>query len=289
MPAGADPPEQRKRPAAPISASAFSFTLGPPAKKAKPPAPPPAARKVAIPAPNPNATPKKPVVLGSLPSPFALSPATPQRTRLTAVLEDPASPFRRQPKPAREDTPGVVGLTALPKVQLAAVVHAQREDEGVGVSPRKNKGTIVHKGPGPPPSVRLVSLLAASNTSLVLFYTAMQHALGPTARHRTTPAKYARSAPGRLAIVSPVPGPTHVVVMFRCRVISWRERLPDDEVVVVLTALPSDCPRVGVDPRVAASPGKPLEIGVWEPWSDRHVPSHPDVLFLSRYLIAEAE
>ncbi|KAL1410155.1 hypothetical protein Q8F55_004158 [Vanrija albida] len=304
-------PRRQKRAAAPISASAFSFTLGPAAKKPKPaaaapaaagkapaprpPRPPPAPRRPAPPAAAPEtpaksqavapAPAKTPLALGSLPSPFALSPA-PRRRLTSVVLADPASPFKDK---RREDTPATIGLTALPRVQLAAAVHAvQEEAEGLGVSPRKNKGAIVHRGPGPPPSVRLATLLAASNTSTVLFYTAMQHALGPSSRARSTPAQHARGAPGRLAIVAAVPGPTGAATMFRCRVLAWRGPLPDD-VLVVLSPLPADCPRVGVDPRVAASASRPLEIGVWDPWSERAVPGHPTTLFLSRYLIAEAE
>lgn len=68
-----------------------------------------------------------------------------------------------------------------------------------------------------------------------------------------------------------------------------------ETVLVVFQALPNDCPRVGVDPRVVVqSRAKAYDVGVWSPRTDSVIPREDEdgeeiVVFASRYLIAEAE
>ena len=99
-----------------------------------------------------------------------------------------------------------------------------------------------------------------------------------------------RTAPVRLEVLGTVDGRTHSAVMLRCRVRCWPEHPSPDTLLVVFQALPSDCPLVGIDPRVvASSAGKKYEVGLWSPWSTGPVmPTYDSVLFASRYLIAES-
>lgn len=109
--------------------------------------------------------------LDALPSPFALvqrttakdgSPGPSSRSSrpLNALLD--ASPFRVGPSvgvggkgkgKAKEETPRPlqsITTSAPPRVELRQLERERVLDteEGIGVSPRKNKGAIQHKGPG---------------------------------------------------------------------------------------------------------------------------------------------
>jgi hypothetical protein len=85
--------------------------------------------------------------------------------------------------------------------------------------------------------------------------------------------------------------------MLRCTVRQWPSNPAPDTLLVVLQALPCDCPLVGVDPRVVAA-GKRYEVGLWTPWTEGPAMGGgggggggggDTVVFASRYLIAEAE
>lgn len=114
---------------------------------------------------------------------------------------------------------------------------------------------------------------------MVLFYTALQHAA------RANPSRHLRSAPVRLEVISGAGGRTHAAVLLRCAVRLWPSFPAPDEVTVVFQALPSDCPLVGVDPRVVGSREGRFEVGLWAPWSE----GPGGEVFASRYLVAEAE
>ncbi|BEJ11214.1 hypothetical protein CspHIS471_0106360 [Cutaneotrichosporon sp. HIS471] len=299
MPTGGD----GKR-AAPISASAFSFSLAKKPKVPSLPAPP----KVKSPPPPPlppNPNPQRPITslgivtptrpklapktpkssgpLGPIPSPFALSPKSVRPQKRLTALEDPSSPFKKT-----EERKDLQAITAMPRLGVAELRAVTEVEEGIGVSPRKHKGALHHKGPGPPPSVRLANLVSGNSTSVVLFYTSLQHRLAGRPR---AVAQHVASAPIRLRVTSLIPGPTHAVVMVECEVMTWPGG--PETVLLVLQALPADCPRLGLDPRLLAT-DRNFEIGVLAPWSESTVPSegnHEDktVLFASRYLVAERE
>lgn len=180
MPQGGEGSGTSGKRVAPISSSAFSFSLGAPAsKKPKPAAPSfatrPPPRHAPEPAPAPTdsrspisahvlVTPKRhpPVTrhassskaggrLETFPSPYGLaSPksARPQKP-LTSVLDDPASPFRLS-KSRPEERKDLQGISVMPRVDVAEMRQARVADaeEGIGVSPRRRKGVIQHKGSG---------------------------------------------------------------------------------------------------------------------------------------------
>lgn len=84
--------------------------------------------------------------------------------------------------------------------------------------------------------------------------------------------------------------------MATCAVLHWATEPAPSSVVVVFQALPNDCPKLGLDPRLlAASPDKVFDVGVLAPWSETSMPSVEEeegdavVLFASRYLVAERE
>lgn len=115
----------------------------------------------------------------------------------------------------------------------------------------------------------------------------------PGAGATSTPLR--ASAPVRIHVLSALTGPTHSCTIVRGRVSLWpaQQACPaDTTLLMVLQVLPSDCPRVGVDPRVLLSSNKRYELGIWQPWSENTVPGEEGgediVLFASRYLIAEA-
>lgn len=146
--------------------------------------------------------------------------------------------------------------------------------------------------------MRLANLVSSANTSLVLFYTSLQRTLYPTTRVRSPHAclNHIRAAPIRLQVASTVPGPTHNAVMATCAVLQWPTAPPPSSVLVVFQALPADCPKLGLDPRLLASlPDKTFEVGVLAPWSESSMPSvevdrgDAVVLFASRYLVAERD
>ena len=136
-----------------------------------------------------------------------------------------------------------------------------------------------------PASVHLASLVSASNSSLLLFYTSMHQTLFPTKCTRPPPTllKHIRTAPIRLTLSSAVSGPTHHSVMFWCttpRIAAAEQdesmdeekrKKENKEVLVVFQPVPNECPRLGVDPRMLKSKlseGKRWEVGVWGPWSE---------------------
>ncbi|BEI80137.1 hypothetical protein CcaverHIS002_0106660 [Cutaneotrichosporon cavernicola] len=289
--------------AAPISASAFSFSLAkkpkgpslptPPKLKSPPPLPPNPNPQRPItslgivtptrPKPAPK-TPKPSGPLGPIPSPFALSPKSVRPQKRLSALEDPSSPFKKM-----EERKDLQAITAMPRLGVAEVRAVTEVEEGIGVSPRKHKGALHHKGSGPPPSVRLAHLVSGNSTSLVLFYTSLQHTLAGRPR---VVAQHVASAPIRLRVSSLISGPTHAAVMVECEVIAWPGG--PETVLVVLQALPAGCPRLGLDPRLVGT-DRNFEIGVLAPWSEGTVPrgegddGDMTVLFASRYLVAERE
>ncbi len=133
--------------------------------------------------------------------------------------------------------------------------------------------------------MRLANLVSGNNTSLVLFYTSLQHTL---VRPRAV-AQHVASAPVRLRVTRTVPGPTHAAVMAECAVLAWPREAGPETVLVVLQALPGDCPRLGLDPRLL---GDRHEVGVLAPWSEGVIPGEEGdmtAVFASRYLVAEAQ
>ncbi|GMK54403.1 hypothetical protein CspeluHIS016_0109890 [Cutaneotrichosporon spelunceum] len=272
-------PDAEGKRAAPISASALSFSL---AKKPRnvPPLPPPPPPPPPPKSPQPNARPitshsltptgSKPGQspssgLGPLPPPLWLSPSGPQR----------------RGKHRNRDRDGLTALTALPHLGVAEVANARATE--IGVSPGKK---VVYHGHGPPPwSVRLSNLVSGSSTALVLFYTSV-HLGGQVAQ------AIAR-APIRLRVgrVVTAPGPA---VMAECIVLAWPGSgsggsMPST-VLAVLQAMPAGCPGVGVDARCLDTLDTVHEIGVLA-WSEGSLPSEESevvVVFASRYLVSES-
>ena len=98
-------------------------------------------------------------------------------------------------------------------------------------------------------------------------------------------------------------GATHHAVMLWCEVLRWRAPHPPpttpkrdagedvsmagegrgedggrEAVLVVFQPVPNECPRLGVDPRVAKGrlgKGRRWEAGVWGPWSEADLPMSP--------------
>jgi hypothetical protein len=94
----------------------------------------------------PKATPKTPKPtgpLGPLPSPFGLSPKSGRPQKRLTALDDPASPFKKPDE--RKD---LKAITDMPRRLVAEVRAATEREEGIGVSPRKHKGPLHHKGSG---------------------------------------------------------------------------------------------------------------------------------------------
>lgn len=90
---------------------------------------------------------------GALPSPFGLTGTSPRPPRpqkpLTSVLDDPASPFRHPKQKAVEERKDLQGITAMPRIDVGEIRQQRLEaEEGIGVSPRRHKGAIQHKGSG---------------------------------------------------------------------------------------------------------------------------------------------
>lgn len=83
--------------------------------------------------------------------------------------------------------------------------------------------------------------------------------------------------------------------MVACDVLQWHSKPAPASVMVVFQALPADCPKLGLDPRLlpsSSADGKVFEVGVMPPWSESVMPSIDSagdevVLFASRYLVAE--
>ncbi|KAK8861267.1 hypothetical protein IAR55_002086 [Kwoniella newhampshirensis] len=167
------------------------------------------------------------------------------------------------------------------------------ENEGVGVSPR-GKRSMKWTGQGaPPPSVQLANLLSSANSSLHLFYTSTQHILYPSHRPTLTPARsnqtkargsasalkhIENSALLRLRILSHVPGSTHHPTLFWCEALKWSfSETPPGRVLVIFQPVPSECPRMGLDPRLLAvrgndRMGRKWQVGLWS-WSEVEIPS----------------
>lgn len=162
----------------------------------------------------------------------------------------------------------------------------------------------------PPLSLQLSNLLSAQQSSLMLFYTSLHQILHPPAR--ATPARprvgaplrlaqpllatespagpsplvHIRTAPIVLVDLEPVPGRNHGTAIFRGNVFRWPLHIKSEtdggsrrhegegrEVLVVLQPVPSECPRVGVDPRAIGRRAGGNEVGIWEPWSVVESPS----------------
>ncbi|WVR04128.1 hypothetical protein IAU60_001127 [Kwoniella sp. DSM 27419] len=218
-------------------------------------------------------------------------------------------------------------LSRTRKAQLA------EEDEGIGVSPRGKRIAKWSGRSAPPPSVQLANLLSSSNASLHLFYTSMQHVLRPahSAFTRSRPKgnmtnhpsinagitsfqHIQHSAPVRLRIVSPLVGPAHHSTLFLAEPLKWPDPTPPRKVIIAFQPLPSECPKLGVDPKLLSlrmenERGKTWQAGLWL-WTEVELPSHPDlavgssngqedgrvesgpqsdtiVLLATRYLVAE--
>ncbi len=163
-----------------------------------------------------------------------------------------------------------------------------------------------------PPSLQLASLLSSAHSSLLLFYTSLHQTLHPS-RSTTAPpsvSRHTRTAPIQMVLKRAVAGPAHQAMMFWCEVLQWRAhstiitRLlpPDngdgdsamdgegheekgDEVLTVFQPVPNECPRLGVDPRVAKGKldeGKRWEVGVWGPWAEIELCVSPEAFKAGR-------
>jgi hypothetical protein len=153
----------------------------------------------------------------------------------------------------------------------------------------------------PPLSLQLSDLLSAQQSSLMLFYTSLHQILHPPAR--ATPARrvggplrlaqpsvaaesaagpsplvHLHTAPIVLVDLEPVPGRNHGTAIFRGNVLRWPTHIKSEadgerhegelrDVLVVLQPVPSECPRVGVDPRAIGRKAGGNELGIWDPWS----------------------
>ena len=211
----------------------------------------------------------------------------------------------------------------------------------------------------PPPSLRFASLLSSTNSSLLLFYTSLQRTLHPPTDnphrypHRSaevqtviTPSaiQHLRSAPIVLRLSESVQGRTHQCIIMWCEVLNWSTpshatvatSSTDEEsgdlnnvvqsakprrILVAFQPVPHECPRLGVDPRLAErklsevhTGPRVWEVGIWGPssgvqlfYTHQEMQSLTEVnegmnvegegekkdqittvVFASRYLIAEA-
>ncbi|CAK9786659.1 hypothetical protein CC85DRAFT_288619, partial [Cutaneotrichosporon oleaginosum] len=254
--------------AAPISASAFSFSLAKKPRAAAPAAPEPAPALAPAPPPPP-----KPKVKPEPPPPppsgtTARSPVPTARpisshlvtpTRPKAAALGLPSPPALSPKPSRRQIP----LSALDASPYRPEALPRRESD-VGVSPRKHKPLK-----GQAASTRLAHLVAGTHTSLVLFYTSLQQQ---------------QCVPGlRVRVVRVLHGPGGMAL---CT--AGGGGGAGESMLLVLRALPPDCPRIGLDAR-ALSEGH--EVGVLAPWSESVMPDPEGegdvrVVFASRYIVS---
>ncbi|WWC59897.1 uncharacterized protein I303_102459 [Kwoniella dejecticola CBS 10117] len=172
------------------------------------------------------------------------------------------------------------------------------EDEGLGVSPR-GKRIAKWSGRGAtPPSVHLANLLSSSNASTHLFYTSMQHLLypsqragaamlknristGETSANSVSPLQHIEnSATIQMKIIEPVQGATHNSIIFRCEPINSGDQGKAGTVPVVFQPLPSECPKLGIDPKLLAmkmrdDARKEWRLGVWA-WTEVEIPMGPE-------------
>ncbi|WWC68908.1 uncharacterized protein I206_102844 [Kwoniella pini CBS 10737] len=169
------------------------------------------------------------------------------------------------------------------------------DDEGIGVSPR-GKRIAKWSGSGAiPPSIQLANLLSSSNASINLFYTSMQHLLYPSQRAGSSllkprmainenissaisPLQYIESAANiRMKILQPCQTPTHNSIIFWCESIKWNDSTPPENLVpVIFQPLPTECPKLGVDPKLLAmkmkdDAAKTWQVGIWA-WTEIDMP-----------------
>ncbi|ORY27670.1 hypothetical protein BCR39DRAFT_537845 [Naematelia encephala] len=221
---------------APISASAFAFTLNASSsKKPKPPLAPPTSfaagtsSKLAEtsiksePNVEAQATPRKTLfqTLDALPTPIVPRP----QHRISSVFGSPSA-LKTPSKSKIKEENTEVARALRPVGDLRGGISVEQlgkrtgqvkeEHEGVGVSPSKHKGGLKWSGKGPlPPSMQLQRLLQSHTSSTLLFYTSTHRSLfGPASVRRMldnsklhpTAIEHLRTAPLVLEILSIIPG-----------------------------------------------------------------------------------